>query len=201
MNKKLLLNLILIFTIGLVNAQNSLWTKSSESRLASLQKFERASTPKQAEFYMLNFEAMKALLQTAPTRDFSGALSSTIVSFPNANGTLEQFSIYESSVMAPELAAKHSEIQSYVGQGITNPTSKIYLTTTVFGLHAMVLSDKGTFYIDPLTTNLQGYMVYNKSSLTTSRSFTCHSAVDSTDEMLNQTNSTLIGDGLFRTYR
>ena len=162
MNKKLLLNLILIFTIGLVNAQNSLWTKSSESRLASLQKFERASTPKQAEFYMLNFEAMKALLQTAPTRDFSGALSSTIVSFPNANGTLEQFSIYESSVMAPELAAKHPEIQSYVGQGITNRSARIYLTTTIFGLHGMVLSDKGTYYIDPFTTNLEGYMVYNK---------------------------------------
>ena len=201
MNKKLLLNLILIFTIGLVNAQNGLWTKTTASRLDGLQKFERTSIPKQAAFYTLNYQAMKTALQAAPTRDFSGAISSTIVSFPNANGTLEQFSIYESSVMAPELAAKHPEIQSYVGQGITNRSARIYLTTTIFGLHGMVLSDKGTYYIDPFTTNLEGYMVYNKSSLTTSRSFTCHNEEIPEDEMQFATNSTMIADGLFRTYR
>ena len=132
MNKKLLLNLILIFTIGLVNAQNSLWTKTTESRFDALQKFERASATQEADFYTLNFEALKTVLQTAPTRNFSGATSSTIVNFPNANGTLEQFSIYESSVMAPELAANHPEIQSYVGQGIKNSSLKrklIFLKT------------------------------------------------------------------------
>ena len=201
MNKKLLLNLILIFTIGLVNAQNALWTKTTEARLDAQQKFERTSVPKQATFYTLNLNAMKAVLQTAPTRDFSGAISSTNISFPNASGTLEQFSIYESSVMAPELAAKHPEIQSYVGQGITNPAARIYLTTTVFGLHGMVLSDKGTYYIDPFTTNLQGYIVYNKSSLTTSKSFTCLNTDEPVDEMQIGTNSTMIADGLFRTYR
>ena len=201
MNKKLILNLILIFTITLVNAQNALWTKTSDTRLEGSQKFERAFTPKQADFYTLNYEAMKTILQTAPTRDFSGATSSTIVSFPNANGTLEQFSIYESSVMAPELAAKHPEIQSYVGQGITNRSARIYLTTTIFGLHAMILSDKGTYYIDPFTTDLKGYMVYNKSSLTTSRSFTCFNEETTDEEMQFATNSTMISDNIFRTYR
>lgn len=201
MNKKLFLNLILILTIGFVNAQNSLWTKTTESRLGALQKFERASAPKQADFYTLNFEAMKTVLQTAPTRDFSGATSSTIVSFPTVGGTLEQFSIYESSVMAPELAANHPEIQSYVGQGITNPSARIYLTTTVFGFHGMVLSDKEAYYIDPFTTNLQGYMVYNKGSLARSKSFECYNNDDSPEEMQLQTNSTLIDDGVFRIYR
>lgn len=201
MNKKLLLNLILIFTIGLVNAQSSLWTKTAEARLNPLQKFERTSVPKQADFYTLNFEGMKSILKTAPTRDFSGAISTTIVSFPNASGDLEEFSIYESSVMAPELASKHTEIQSYVGQGITSPSAKIYLTTTIFGLHGMVLSDKGTYYIDPFTTNLKGYIVYNKSSLTSSKTFTCYNEDASQPEMQNSVNSTMIADGLFRTYR
>ena len=202
MNKKLFLNLILILTISLVNAQNALWTKSSETRLAAVQKFDRASTVKHADYYALNFEAMKTVLQAAPTRDFSGALSTTIVSFPNANGALEQFSIYESSVMAPELAAKHPEIQSYVGQGVTNRSAKIYLTTTIFGLHAMILSDKGTYYIDPFTTDLKGYMVYAKQSLTTDRTFECHNdeeAIELGSELQNK--SPLIGDNLFRTYR
>lgn len=132
MNKKIFFNLILIFTIGLVNAQNSFWTKTTESRLGSKQKFERVSIPKQADFYQLNYDALKAVLQTAPTRDFSGTVSSVIVSFPNSEGNLEQFAIYESSVMAPELAAEHPEIQAYVGQGVTNPTAKIHLTTTIF---------------------------------------------------------------------
>ena len=201
MNKKLFLNLILIFTIGLVNAQNALWTKTTEARLGALQKVERASTPDRADFYLLNYEALKTTLQAAPTRDFSGTISSTIVSFPNANGSLEQFSIYESSVMAPELAENHPEIQSYVGQGITNPSAKIFLTTTVFGFHGMVLSDKGTYYIDPFTTNLQGYIVYNKGGLTSSRAFTCYSNNEPDEDIPFQTNSTLIGDGVFRIYR
>jgi subtilisin-like proprotein convertase family protein len=201
MNNKLLLNLILIFTIGLVNAQNGLWTKTTEARLDAVQQFERVSIPQQAYFYTLNYEAMKTALQTAPTRDFSGAISATIVSFPNASGTLEQFSIYESSVMEPALAAGHPEIQSYVGQGITNRSAKIYLTTTTFGLHAMILSEQGTYYVDPYTTNLEGYIVYNKASLTTSKTFKCYTTEDSGGEMQISTNSTMIADGLFRTYR
>lgn len=201
MTKKIFLNLILIFTIGLVNAQNSMWTKTTESRFDGLQKFERASTADQAEFYTLNFDAMKTVLQTAPTRNFSGAISSTIINFPNADGTLAQFSIYESSVMAPALAANHPEIQSYVGQGLRNPSSKIYLTTTIFGLHAMVLSATGTYYIDPVTTDLKGYMVYNKENLITSRSFECLNEDGIQDAIPYLTNSTLISDSLFRTYR
>lgn len=201
MNIKIFFNLILIFTIGLVNAQNSLWTKTTAARFDASQKFERASTAKQADFYTLNYEALKALLQTAPTRDFSGAISSTIITFPNSDGTLEQFSIYESSVMAPELAANHPEIQSYVGQGVKNSSLKIYLTTTIFGLHAMVLSPNGTFYIDPVTTDLKGYMVYTKSSLTTPRNFTCYNEDIAENEIPFATNSTQISDNLFRTYR
>lgn len=201
MNKKIFFNLILIFTIGLVNAQNSFWTKTTESRLGSKQKFERVSIPKQADFYQLNYDALKAVLQTAPTRDFSGAISSVIVSFPNSEGNLEQFAIYESSVMAPELAAEHPEIQAYVGQGVTNPTAKIHLTTTIFGLHAMVLSDKGTYYIDPYNTDLKGYIVYNKGSLSSSRDFVCHTEDSLEEEMQYQTSSTMISDGVFRTYR
>jgi subtilisin-like proprotein convertase family protein len=200
MNKKLFLNLILIFAIGLVNAQDALWIKTTEARLDALQKVERASTPDRADFYLLNYEAMKTALQAAPTRDFSGTISSTIVSFPNANGSLEQFSIYESSVMAPELAVNHPEIQSYVGQGITNPSAKIFLTTTIFGFHGVVLSDKGTYYIDPFITNLQGYIVYNKRSLTTERTFTCFNTEVAKD-LQYETSSTLVDDGFFRTYR
>lgn len=201
MNKKIFLNLILILTIGLVNAQNSFWTKTTESRLSSNQKFERITIPKQAEYYSLNYDALKSVLQTAPTRDFSGTISSLIVSFPNSEGNLEQFAIYESSVMAPELAANHPEIQAYVGQGINNPTAKIHLTTTIFGLHAMVLSDKGTYYIDPYTTDLKGYIIYNKASISSSRDFVCHSEENLEEEIHSQTNSTMISDGVFRTYR
>lgn len=201
MKKRLFINLLLILSIGLVSAQNSLWTKTSEARFDALQKFERASVPKQAVFYTLNLEAMKAALQTAPTRDFSGASSSTVISFPNGNGTLEQFRIFESSVMAPELAANHPEIQSYVGQGITNPTARIFLTTTLFGFHGMVLSDQGTYYIDPYTTDLKGYVVYTKASLTTSRTFVCHNKEEVNEDVQYETNSTLIDDSTFRTYR
>ena len=39
--------------------------------------------------------------------------SDTFVAFPNAEGEMERYEIYEASVMEPDFAAQHPEIQSY----------------------------------------------------------------------------------------
>lgn len=197
MKKILLLTVIAIFAFASGYSQTSLWTKTSEERLSVLEKVDRSSTPREYQLFQLNFVGLKSQLQSAPSRD-NGTVSNVIIAFPNAEGKLENYRIYEASVMEPSLAASHPEIQSYVGQGIDDPTAKIHFTTTLFGLHTMTLSGRGAYYIDPYTTNLQNYIVYNKSSLTTSRNFEC--LVDEGTET-PPPPSLLASDGKFRTYR
>jgi len=77
--------------------------------------------------------------------------------------------------MHPDLAAKFPMIKSYVAQGVDDPTATMRFTITQFGLHTQTLSGKRTpTYIDPYTTDLNNYMVYEKGTLDgTSTSFEC----------------------------
>lgn len=204
MTKKLLIILIVIMQSAWGYSQSNLWSKTSEERLVSYEKADRADMPVEYQLYHLNFESMKNILSSAPSRkNFSGE-SQVIVSFPNPEGQLERFRIYEASVMHPDLAASHPEIQSYVGKGIDNPTSTIRFSTTIFGLHTITFSTKGTYYIDTYTKDLQNYIVYKKSSLTGGRSFDCETAdADAAVEFGQKftVKNTQSNDGVLRTYR
>lgn len=170
--KKLLLLLVAIFmTVG-ASAQQPIWQKIKPEQVAS-EKLHRDSNPTKFLVYALNMDALKQQLQTAPSRQ-SNTESNTIVSFPTPQGELQRFRIYEASIMHPELAARFTDIQSYVGVGLDDKSATIRFTTTLFGLHTMAFSGvQGTFFIDPYTVDKNNYMVFNKADLTTTRSFRC----------------------------
>jgi len=197
--KKILLIVLAFFAFAEGFSQTQLWSKTSEGKLNILEKTERASFPSEYQLYHLDFSALKSQLAAAPSRSSKQA-SDVVISFPNAEGRLERFRIYEASVLEAPLAKKHQEIQSYVGKGIDDPTATIRFSTTIFGLHTMTLSGKGTYYIDPYTKDLQNYIVYNRSSLGTTRNFQCH--FDDTDHPEEGIENRLLAtDGIFRTYR
>ena len=111
----------------------------------------------------LDSTAIRNQLANAPAVLTQPALESSILSIPKPDGTLERFSIFVSSIMEPELAAKFPEIQTYAGQGIDNPASTIQLDMTPQGFHAQVISPSGTYYVDPYS-NIPSdfYTVYSK---------------------------------------
>lgn len=193
--------MVVLFSITTGYSQGDLWSKADESKLQDKEKMDRESTPVKYDLFSLNMQEMMSRLQQAPQRG-AAETSSVIVSFPNGEGGFENFRIYEASVLHPDLAAQHTDIKSYVGQGIENKSHSVRFSVTMYGLHAMILSPEGTTYTDTYTKDKQNYISYKKSAIKTARTFGCE-VIDETDhsEHENAPMSVQSNDGVLRTYR
>jgi hypothetical protein len=74
----------------------------------------------------------------------------TIIPLPKPNGGFSAFSIYTTSVMAPELEAKYPQLKTYEGIGETNRTSFVRMDFNLNGFHAYVRSQEGEWIIQPV---------------------------------------------------
>ena len=203
MKKTLLLSLLTIVFFVNSYGQSSLWNKVSEERISGLQKMDRSSMPSQYELFSLDFAGMKAQLQLAPL-DSDDVTSSVIIAFPNSDGKLENYRIYEAPVMEAGLASRFQDIKSYSGVGVENPAASIRFSTTIFGLHVMSLSgNSGTYYIDTYTKDLNNYIIYSRNHVQGSSAFNCL-VQDEPATIANralENISARASDGIFRTYR
>ena len=183
------------------NAQAPSWKPVTNGSLAGFEKTERVAMPSAYHLFSVDLTQLKAALLASPARN-SGLPSNVLIEFPDADGKLQHYRMYEASVMAPALAAAHPDMQSYAGQGIEDPTATIRISVTSWGLHAMVLSAKGTFYIDPYTTNFQNYIVYDKANLVEDRQFTCEvDEAPNGQRTIQSEQSAFSNDSSLRTYR
>lgn len=172
MTKKLLFAAIAIMLYISGYSQANLWIKVSDEKVAGLEKSMRESMPSRYQLFSLDLQALKNILQSAPNReDFTQ--SQIIVAFPNPEGVLENYRVYEAPVMADELSARYPDIKSYVGKGIDNPVSTIRFSISLFGLHTVTFNGEGASYIDTYTKDLSNYIVYRKSDISSNRSFEC----------------------------
>jgi hypothetical protein len=114
----------------------------------------------------LDLDGIDTYLRTAP--QLKAAEPGRVLQLPLPGGGMASFSIRESPIMAPELAAKFPEIHTWAGRGIDDPTASVRLDITPHGFHAIVFSAEGTIYIDPessfsrAATKDNSYRVYYK---------------------------------------
>jgi hypothetical protein len=102
------------------------------------------------EAFSLDRDAIRTALAGAPAEGTLAAKTSPVeVSLPAPDGKLQRFAVYDSPVMEPELAAKYPDIKTYAGRGVDEPTSSIRFGLTRLGLHATVMSERGSWSIDP----------------------------------------------------
>lgn len=200
MKQKFLL-LALLATSSFLQAQDrgTFWkTAQSKSKVALESKLELP------ENLLLDLDVPAAtnFLRNAPDR-FSSQKSSIVLSLPNADGTMEQFRIFENSNMDPDLAARYPEIKSYIGIGINNPTASAYISTSPLGFKSMVLNPgKPAVFIEPFSQDLQTYTVYTKAGKRTAFSkFEC-TVLDRVTPSLEGANlRPNADDGNLRTFR
>ncbi|MFN8274275.1 MAG: zinc-dependent metalloprotease family protein [Flavobacteriaceae bacterium] len=153
--------------------------------------------------FSIDVNLLRQSLQNAPNRSVAGK-SNIIVSFPNAEGTMEQYRIKESSNMDPALAARYPEIKSYIGQGVTTPSSTIYFSLSPLGLQTMVIrADQSAEFIEPYTTNLSTYAVYRRADRAASLNrFECKILKEAQQDLgIGSAARPNADDATLRTYR
>ena len=199
MKKQLQFTISAILIFGASFGQGSLWNKTSENRVRNLSKMERASMPKEYQLFSLDFDNLKERLQEAPSEN-SGS-SNLIIEFPNQNGEYTSYKIFYAPIMEAGLANRYPDIKSYIGISVDG-TSSIRFSTTIFGLHVIALTGKsGTYYIDTYTKNLENYIVYGRSNISSNNAFSCLVKEDELAPRLLETTVVLANDGKFRQYR
>lgn len=137
----------------------------------------RTITPTHYRLLALDRATLKRVLATAPLAD-TGA-PGILLTLPLSEGGLAQFSVGESPIMAPELAAQFPELKTYLGTGIDDPTASLRFSVTPQGLHAQILSAAGALYIDPYQSGDDRHHIsyarkdYTRTTAKT-EPFTCH---------------------------
>ena len=161
--KDLLLLMIGLLTFSHLQAQNSdYWYSVDENTIAIPTNAERAIVPESYETFALNLEGLKTYLQNAPMEGTVAAKNKPlIVAIPLPNNESALFEIFESPVMAPELAAKFPMIKTFAGQGLDDPSMKIRFDYSLEGFHAILSTPEGDVYIDPYVKGMQtNYISY-----------------------------------------
>ncbi|MFP9113008.1 reprolysin-like metallopeptidase [Flavobacterium sp. RHBU_3] len=160
--KKNLLTLALAAVTGFTFAQSGkqFWTATSTK--TNLTTFTNRQALPTKNLYELDTEGIKLTLAAAPLRGTSK--STVIVAFPDSEGNMQRFRMYEAPNMDAELAARYPEIKSYVGIGVEDRNATIRLSVSPLGVHSMLTSaDKPAVFIEPYTTDLTTYSVYKRA--------------------------------------
>lgn len=198
--KKTLLSFAMLAVCGFSYAQGGAWRTSVKKASAAV--VGNKTSIAAPRLFELNIAQLQASLASAPKR-FSKEASGTIVSFPNADGQMESFRIYEWSNMDPELAQRYPEIKSYVGESLANPGATIHFSVSPLGLRTMTLAPgKPAEFIEPYTTDNSSYVAYKKTDKAPMlNQFEClvvDQAIESSNGELARPNA---DDSTLRTFR
>ena len=202
MNKFILLALVWGSMIGSLAAQNWKITTVDQLPVLGIKDFE----VEDSRLFQVDDEKMRLALWSAPSEAeyYENGASGELISFPLADGTLDQFFVYRYEMMEPELAEKYPDIRTFVGNSREVKHRRIRIDYTVHGVRAVITDFSGQTYIDHYQRNDKANkIVYRRSAFKTDKSFSCeveeikNNKIEKGKGSLKQ----LLGDCELRTYR
>lgn len=112
----------------------------------------------------LNVEMLHTILRRAPQE--SSNSNKVTLDLPVPDAGYMRFNIEDSPIMEKSLADRYPEIKTYRGQGIDDPTATTRFDWTPSGFHAIILSTRGTIFIEPASSgDIVNYVAYFQSPL------------------------------------
>ncbi len=161
---KKILTLCICLSSHLFFAQQGRTWSSIDEKSIEL-KGKRQIVPQKFLTFRLDVNAIKTQLASALNETVVAIHSSAcVISLPLPNGQIQQFKVVESPIMEPALAAQFPNMKTYTLKGIDDVYANGKLDWNEFGLHGMVRTVNGDFFIDPYgLQNITDYMTYYTS--------------------------------------
>lgn len=201
--KKCLLFFVALLSFATYYGQTeSLWKSPESSKISEIKQNKRSIV--RPNLFKLDLAGLKAIAEKSPKQNSGKTKSSVVISFPDSEGNMQNFSVFKTSNFSPELAAKFPEISSYYGESIDGKASKIYFSISPLGLYSIQLRlGKEAIFIESYDKDNTTYIAYKKSDKSSNDlGFKCD-----TKHYSSATNGLTMGralganDGLLRTYR
>ena len=152
--------LVFVFSVVSIAQTRNHWKENKSPEKAKTHKsVARASFPKTFKAFDLDIPAFQQELMTVVGK---GKTSNKVkVSFPNADGGIEEFELVEASNFEPALQERFPEIRAYSGRGITDPSATIKVSISPDGLQTMTFrADKENEFIEKFSDDKKTYAVF-----------------------------------------
>lgn len=180
--------LAILFTVTVFQAfgqTNSPWKLISADRGSAVDRIRDTQYSENQKLVTFDSEVFSQLL--ANVSDVKLNQPGIEIQFPNINGELERFLVWESSNFEADLQSRFPEIRAFAGKGITDPSARLNFSFSPYGIQTMVVrADKGSEYIEPYTKDNSIYVIFDSATRTKERlSFNCNTE----DVELNQSVS------------
>jgi subtilisin-like proprotein convertase family protein len=195
---RLVLSTTILFFSFYGVAQTSYWKRDVATDAAASGMIRRMDVRK-AETYSLSSEFFEKALPLASSRKSGPAL----VYFPDSKGQMLPFEVWETPVLAPELAARYPGIRSYSGRSLRNPEERIRFSLSHRGLQSMLVQagEKKNTFMQKIPGSGNQYLLYQRDGISEAEAdFICY-----TSSMLEKQASggtqKLVNDQLLRKYR
>jgi hypothetical protein len=162
--KKFLFLVVFILSLNFSFSQrNNSWKLFENNKAITSEKIRK--TPYSVNQKLLEFNIVQFKQSLAIVSQRSSGQAGTVIQFPNSNGELEKFQVWESSNFEPALQAQFPEIRAYIGKGITDPSAVLNFSVSPRGIQTMVFrADKGTEFIEPYTKDNSVYVIFDSAS-------------------------------------
>ena len=78
-----------------------------------------------------------------------GSARGASLSLPMPDGYAQEFEVFETATLSPQMAAKYPDIRTYRGSAVNDASTTLRMDMTAAGMHAMVLKNGRNILIDP----------------------------------------------------
>lgn len=153
---------LLLLGAGPARAQRAWFADQPLARAAAARL---SPTARQGRPLGIDLPAVRAALRPA------GA----VLALPLPEGGTQRYRVRPVPVLAPALAARFPQIQTYAAQGLDDPTATARFDVGPAGFHAQVLSAGRAFYIDPAGDSAHA-VVFDKSAAAPAAGWACLTA-------------------------
>ena len=199
MKKTLLFTLIMVIFTALGFAQDGVWSvhDANKGKIVTDKAVARQSFPKDFKLFDLNINPLRQNLFAITSNNASK--NSTIISLPNANGTTEQFEVFEASNFEPALQAQFPQIRAYSGKGITDKYATLKLSISPQGIQAMVFrTDKENEFVEAYSKDHSIYAAFKSQRSKGQLAWTCatddHAVMNDISNQIPSTNRSSTGE-------